>query len=88
MVEFMVLQQRRKMYKICRDSCVLNYKDLCRFKKENIQHFLQDKNEIRGRTLKNEEIAIFILFYLFILFIYFIYFLCYVGYPGFQIGVA
>ena len=46
MTEFiMVLQQRRKIYKIRRDSCVLNYKDLYRFKKENVQHILHDKNE-------------------------------------------
>ena len=70
----MVLQERRKMYKIRRDSCVLNYKDLCRFKKENIQHFLQDKNEIQDIHLKMKRLLfLFYFIYLFYLFILFIF---------------
>lgn len=80
MAEFVAMapQRRIKVYKIHRDSDVHNYKELYRFKKENVewlaQHFLTETTETRGGALSSEEkMRIF---------------LRYIGDPGFQCGVA
>lgn len=71
--------RRRKNYKARRDSSIVDYKCLYRFRKENVrwlaQHFLgEETNETRGGALSNEEkMRIF---------------LRYIGDPGFQAGVA
>ncbi|KAJ4430439.1 hypothetical protein ANN_22655, partial [Periplaneta americana] len=72
-----MLVEQKKRYKHHREACKHSYKDLYKFKKENVQwlalHFLQDSYGRKGRTLDNEmKMRIF---------------LPYVGDPGFQMGV-
>ena len=55
----MIVQRRRKHYKLRRDTCEHSYKDLYRFKKENVQwlaqHFLQETKEKREGAFNNKE---------------------------------
>lgn len=67
-----------KIYKPRRDSHIENYKELYRFRKENVEwmagYFLVTNEEKRGGALSNKEKMRT--------------FLRYIGDPGFQIGVA
>lgn len=74
----MVVNRKRKLYKLRRESSQLDYKVLYRFSKEHVEwlaeHFLGHSEETRGGALTNEEkMRIF---------------LRYVGDPGFQSGVG
>ena len=75
---FVNINQRRKVYKVRRDSKPEDYKTLFQFNKENVEwltdHFLGQNYETRGRALTNDQrMRIF---------------LRYLSDPGFQSGVA
>lgn len=78
MAEFMMVERRRKIYKVRRQSDFRNYKELYRFERQNVQwlaqHFLGVTHERRGGALNSEQkIEIF---------------LRYIGDPGFQSGMT
>lgn len=78
MAEFMMVERRRKIYKVRRHSDFRNNKELYRFERQNVQwlaqHFLGVTHERRGGALNSEQkIEIF---------------LRYIGDPGFQSGMT
>ena len=80
MAELMMVvpERKRKLYRRRRDSDVTDYKDLYRFKKQNVewlvQNFLTESTETRGGALSNDDkMRIFLR--------------C-IGDPGFQVGVG